>query len=179
MRDGRPLVVAVNGFDETFGQQTFEVAEEDDIVLAVKVEPTGIAQMGIVALSMDGFLSVKDVIKRLPVDVAECHVEILAQRHIAVAVNDKAAHDALATKVQMPISPLVVKGYVVVVLLCVVDVLGYLLEKVGGRQQGTGRVEECHGAVDANTYVDVVLFCHVDDILHVLKRIPWRQTEHQ
>jgi len=50
-------------------------------------------------------------------DITQHYVKILAERHIAVAVNDEATHDALAAQAEMPISPLVIECHKVVVLL--------------------------------------------------------------
>ena len=59
----RPLVRAVELFDEPFGQQSLEVAYKDDVVLAVEVNPTLIAVLRVMALRLTGLASVENLIK--------------------------------------------------------------------------------------------------------------------
>ena len=92
----RPLIWAVELLNELLGQQSLHVAKEDDVVLAVEVDPAAVAVLGIVALCLAGCRAVENLIERLAVDVAESDIKILAERHIAVAMDDEAAHDALA-----------------------------------------------------------------------------------
>ena len=92
-----PLIRSIESFDEPFGQQTLEIAHEDDVILAVEVDPTVIALSGILALGLTSQRAIENIIKRLLMDVAQLDIKILAQRHVTVAVDDQAAHDALAT----------------------------------------------------------------------------------
>ena len=52
MRVIRPLVWAIEMLDNLFGQQTLQIAEKDNIILAVEVDPTVIAVSGIVTLCL-------------------------------------------------------------------------------------------------------------------------------
>ena len=92
-----PLIGTIEAFNEPFGQESFKIAHQDDIILAVEVNPAAIALPGISALGFTGLIAVENIIQRLIVDVAQLDVKILTQRHVPVAVYDQAAHDALAT----------------------------------------------------------------------------------
>ena len=46
-------------------------------------------------------------------------------------MDDETAHDALTAQLQVPLTPFVVESHEVVVLLGIVDVGRYLLDKVG------------------------------------------------
>ncbi len=59
----RPLVRPVEMLDKSFGQQTFQIAKEDDVILAMEVDPTVIAVLGIVTLHLTCCLAVEDFIK--------------------------------------------------------------------------------------------------------------------
>ena len=54
LRVCRPLVLAVKLFDEPLGQQSLKVSHEDDVVLAVEVNPAVVAVVGVVALRLTG-----------------------------------------------------------------------------------------------------------------------------
>ena len=114
----RPLVRAVELLDEPFGQQPLEVAHQDDVVLAVEVNPAVVTLTGVVALCLAGRNTVENLVERLLVDIPQYDVEILAKRHVAVAMHDETTHDALAAQAKMPVSPFVIEGHEVVVLLC-------------------------------------------------------------
>ena len=49
--------------DNLFGQQTLQIAEKDNIILAVEVDPTVVAVLGIVTLSLTCRLAVEDFIE--------------------------------------------------------------------------------------------------------------------
>ena len=49
--------------DKSFGQQTLQIAEEDDIILAVEVNPTVVAVFGIVTLRQTRSLAVENLIE--------------------------------------------------------------------------------------------------------------------
>ena len=119
----RPLIRAVELFDEPFGQQPLEVAHKDDVVLAVEVNPTLIAVTGVVALCLTGRCVVEDLVQRLLMDIPQHHVEVLTERHITVAMHHEATHDALAAQPQMSVSPFIIECHEVVVLLGFVDAL--------------------------------------------------------
>lgn len=85
------------------------------------------------------------------VDISKHYIKILAQRHISIAMNDKAAHDALASEPQTPFAPLVLKGYEVIVLLCFMNAVWYLLDEIFCFQQFCCGIEKCHCSIDADT----------------------------
>ena len=96
----------------------------------MEVNPTAVAVLGIVALRLAGCHAVENLVERLTVDIAEYNIKILTKWYIAVAMNDKITHDALAAQSQVPITPLVVESQKVKVLLCLMDALRNLLHKV-------------------------------------------------
>jgi hypothetical protein len=49
-----------------------------------------------VALRLAGSHAVEDLVERLVVDISQNNIEILAERHVTVAMDDKTAHNALA-----------------------------------------------------------------------------------
>ena len=55
------------------------------------------------------------------VDVAKDAVEVLAQRHVAVGMDDGLAADAEAGETEVSVAPLVVEGYIVIVLAGAMD----------------------------------------------------------
>lgn len=79
--------------------------------------------------------AVENIIERLVVYIAKHDVKVLAKRHIAVAVNDEAAHDTLTAESQMSISPLVVKNYEVEVFLRLMDAPRYFGNEIRCREQ--------------------------------------------
>ena len=93
-----PLIRSIESFNDPFGQQALEIAHEDDVVLAVEVDPTPVALPGIPTLSLTSLRAIENIIQRLLMDVAQLDIKILAQRHVTVAVDDQTAHDALATQ---------------------------------------------------------------------------------
>lgn len=93
-----PLIRSIDSFNETFGQQALEIAHEDDVVLAVEVDPAVVALPRIPALGLTSQRAIENIIQGLLMDVAQLDIKILAQRHVAVAVYDQTAHDALATQ---------------------------------------------------------------------------------
>ena len=50
----RPLIWAVEFLNKPFGQQSLHVSQEDDVVLAVEVNPTVVAVLGVMALRLAG-----------------------------------------------------------------------------------------------------------------------------
>ena len=48
------------------------------------------------ALRLAGCCAVENLVKRLTMDISQYDVEILAERHVTVTVDDEATHDALA-----------------------------------------------------------------------------------
>ena len=59
----RPLVWAVEMLDKSFGQQTLQIAEEDDVILAVEVDPTVVAVPGIMTLRLTRCLAIENLIE--------------------------------------------------------------------------------------------------------------------
>ena len=135
MRVIRPLVWAIDMLDYLFGQQTLQIAEKDNIILAVEVDPTVVTVPGVVTLHLTRCLAVENLIERLAVDVAQFDTEVLAKRHITIAVDDKAAQDALTSEFQPSVAPFVIKSHKVKVLLCAMDASRYLGDEIRCREQ--------------------------------------------
>ena len=112
-------------------------------------------------------------------DISQYDIEILAEWYVAVAMDDKAAHDTLAAQPQMSVSPLVIECYEVEVLLRLMDALRNLTDEVRDGQQFARRVEEGHRPVDADTHIHAVLLGYVDDEGHIIEVVPRRKAEHQ
>ena len=91
-----PLIRSIESFNELFGHQALEIANEDNVVLAVEVDPTVVALPGIPTLGFTSQRAIENIIQWLLMDVTQLDIKILAQRHVAVAVYDQAALDALA-----------------------------------------------------------------------------------
>ena len=117
----RPLIRSIEHLYEPFGQQPLHVAKKDNVVFAVEVDPTAVTGLGIVALRLTRLRTVENLVEQLAVNVTEYYVKILTKGYIAVAVNDETAHDALAAQSQVAITPLVVEGYEIEILLCIMD----------------------------------------------------------
>ena len=113
-----PLIWAVELLNKRLGQKSLHVAKEDDVVLAVEVDPAVVAVLRIVALRLAGSHAIENLVERLVVDIAKSDVKILTEWHVTVTMDDEATHDALAAQAQMPIAPLVVECHKVEVLLC-------------------------------------------------------------
>ena len=62
----------------------------------MEVDPAVVAVLQVVALRLAGSHTVENLVERLAVDVAKSDIEILAEWYVAVAMDDKAAHDTLA-----------------------------------------------------------------------------------
>ena len=92
----RPLVWAVELLNKRLGQNSLHVAQEDDVVLAVEVDPAVVAVLRIVSLRLAGSHAIENLVERLVVDISQNNIEILAERHVTVAMDDKTAHNALA-----------------------------------------------------------------------------------
>ena len=174
-----PLIWAVELLDEALGQKALKVSHENDVIFSVEVNPAAVAVLGIMALRLAGCHAVEDFVERLAMDVAKSNVEILAERYVTVAMDDKTAHNALAAQTQMPVAPLVIECHKVKVLLRLVNALGNLTHKVRSSQQFARRVEEGHRSVDADAHVHAVLFGNVDDKGHIVETVPRREAEHQ
>ncbi len=93
-----PLIRSIEPLNDPFGQQALEIAHEDDVILAVEVDPTVVALPGIPTLGLTSQRAIENIIQWLLMDVAQLDVKILAQRHIPIAVDDQTAHDALTTQ---------------------------------------------------------------------------------
>ena len=59
----RPLVWTIEMLDKSFGHQTLQIAEENDVILAMKIDPTTVAVFGIVALHLARSLAVENLIE--------------------------------------------------------------------------------------------------------------------
>ena len=94
----RPLIRTINLLNEPFGQHPLKVAHENDVILPVEVYPALIAVLGILALGLTCGFTVENLVERLLMDIPQHHFKILAERYIAVAMNYKATHDALAAQ---------------------------------------------------------------------------------
>ena len=175
----RPLIWTIELFNEPLRQKSLKISQEDDVVLAMEVDPAAVAVLGIMALHLAGCHAVENLVERLTMNIAKSNVEILAKWYITVAVDDKAAHDALAGQPQMSVTPLVVECYEVEVFLRLVDARRNLADEVRGRQQFARCVEECHCAVDADADVYIVMLGNINNIRHVIKVVPRREAEHQ
>ena len=169
-----PLISTIELLDKPFGQESLEVANKDDVVLAVKINPAFIAAFGISALCYTCLWTVENLIQRLLVDIAQLDIKVLTQWHVSIAVNDETAHDALAAQPQPSIAPLIIKSHEVIVLLCLVDVGRYAAHKIGRIDQPIGGVKESHRAINADAHVNVIAQGHVNNVLHVFERVPWR-----
>ena len=126
----RPLVWSIEFLYELFGQKSFHVTKEDDVIFAMEVDPAAVAVLGILALRLARLGGVEYLVESLMVNISEHDIKILTKWYISIAVNDETAHDALAAQSQVAITPLVIKGHKVVVLLSVVDAFGNLPHKV-------------------------------------------------
>ena len=174
-----PLVFAVEPLHHALGHDALEVADEDDVVLAVEVDPAAVALLLVLTLELAAGSAVEYLVERLVVDIAQHDVEVLADGHVAVAVDYEGALDALAAEIEIAFAPLLVESHIVVVFLGVVDIVRDALGEMVGREKVAGGVEEIHGAVHADTHVDVVLLGHIDDELHILELVPRREAEHK
>ena len=114
----RPLIWAVELLNKPLGQQSLEVAHEDDVILTVEVNPALIAAFGILALGLTCRCTVEYLVERLLMDIPQHNVKILTERYVTVAMHDEATHDAMAAQSKISVSPFVIKGHEVVVLLC-------------------------------------------------------------
>ena len=90
-----PLIFAVEPFYHFLGDDILEVAQQDDIILTMEVNPAGIAILGILALHMRCLARIEYLIQRVLVYVAEFHTQVLAQRHIPIRMNNQFAEYAL------------------------------------------------------------------------------------
>ena len=93
-----PLIWAVELLNKRLGQKSLHVAKEDDVVLAVEVDPAVVAVLRIVALRLAGSHAIENLVERLVVDIAKSDVKILTEWHVTVTVDDEATHDALAAQ---------------------------------------------------------------------------------
>jgi hypothetical protein len=83
-----PLIWTRESFNKCFWEQTLEVAHQDNVILAVEVNPAPIALLGIPTLSFTSLIAVENIIQRLIVDIAQLDIKVLTQRHVPVAVYD-------------------------------------------------------------------------------------------
>ena len=83
----------------------------------MEVDPAVVAVLRVVALRLAGCPAIEDFIKRLMMDISQYDIKVLAERHVTIAMDDEAAHDALAAQTQMPVAPLVVECHKVEILL--------------------------------------------------------------
>ena len=78
--------------------EPLHAAQEDNVILAVEVNPAAVAVPGILALCLACLRAVENLVERLMVDITEHDIKVLAKRHITIAVNGETAHDALAAQ---------------------------------------------------------------------------------
>jgi len=166
---GRPLVATVPAFDESFGQQAFEVAQEDDVKLSVVVDPACIASVRVATLCFAAFARVENLVERTFVYVPQNHIQILANRHIAVGMNHQLVEDTVATQPQALIFPLVVERHEIEVFVRFVDRRRNLPQEIGVCRvdQSRSGVEKRHRAVDTDAHIDAIALGHGNDVLHV------------
>ena len=93
-----PLIWAIEPLNKPLGQKAFKVSQENDVIFAVEVNPAVVAVLGIMALRLAGCCAIEDLVERLAMDVAKSDIEILAEWHVTITVDDKATHDALAAQ---------------------------------------------------------------------------------
>ena len=72
------MVRAVELLNEPLGEQSLEIAHQDDVVFSVEVNPAVVTFLRVVVLYLTSLDAVEDVIKRLSVDVAKYGVKVLA-----------------------------------------------------------------------------------------------------
>ena len=58
-----PLVWSIELLNESFGQKSLHVAKEDNVVLAMEVNPTAVASSGILALRLTRLRAVENLIE--------------------------------------------------------------------------------------------------------------------
>ena len=83
----RPQIRPVKLFYEPFGQQSLKVSHEDDVVLAMEVDPAVVTVTRVVALSLTGRCTVENLVKRLLVDIPQHHVKVLAEGDVTVTMK--------------------------------------------------------------------------------------------
>lgn len=66
-----PLIRPVELFDETFRQQSLQIAKEDNIIFAMEVYPTAVAVPRILTLCLTRLIAVEKIIKRFVMDIAQ------------------------------------------------------------------------------------------------------------
>lgn len=176
-----PLIFAIKGFYQSFGQYAFKLAEQDDVIFSMKVYPASVAFPTISALHCASMLCIENLIQRLLMDIAQHDTQVLAQRHISICVYDQFAENAVTPQMQMTLPPFVVERDKIVILLCVMNVLRYLRHIVLHvcLQEFGSRVEKVHCAVYPDANVNSVLFSDANHKVHVLERIPRREAKHE
>ena len=85
-----PLVLAIERFDEELRQEAFHIADKDDVIFAVEVNPALIALFAVLALCAGGSLSVENLIQAVFMQVTQVDTKILTQGHIAIRMDDEA-----------------------------------------------------------------------------------------
>ena len=103
-----PTVGTVKEFDERFGQNALEVAQQNDVVFAVVVDPAAVALVRVAALNAVGAVRVENLVERVAVDVAQYNVEVLTERYVAVGVYYQLTEYAVTAQFQSTVFPLVV-----------------------------------------------------------------------
>ena len=83
----------------------------------MEVNPTVVAVLGVLALSLARLTAVEDFVERLTMNIAQHDIQILAKRHIPIGVNNETAYDALTSQSQVAIAPLIIKSHEVEVFL--------------------------------------------------------------
>ena len=66
-----PLIRPVELFDETFREQSLQIAKEDNVIFAMKVYPATVAVPRILALCLTRLIAVENIIKRFVMDIAQ------------------------------------------------------------------------------------------------------------
>lgn len=58
-----PLIRTIESFNYLFGYEAFKVAHQDDVILAVEVNPAAVALLGVSALSERTVMTVEDFVQ--------------------------------------------------------------------------------------------------------------------
>ena len=113
--------------------------------------------------------------------IAQLHIKVLAQRHIAIGVNHQFAEYALAAQFEISVSPFLIQCHKIEILFRVVYALRNVLDiilHVGGEQFGCG-VEEVHRAINSDAHIYAIALSHANHIVHVGETVPRREAKHQ
>ena len=137
--------------------------------------------MRVATLCFAAFARVENLVERTFVYVPQNHIQILANRHVAVGMNHQLVEDTVATQPQALIFPLVVERHEIEVFVRFVDRRRNLPQEIGVCRvdQSRSGVEKRHRAVDTDAHIDAIALGHGNDVLHVAERVPGREAKHE